>query len=73
MDEEGLHGKYRVEKVDDSNGKHKNCTFFVLDLTHDFHARVAARAYAIACMQDNPKLSKQLFDLTTEESDRARV
>lgn len=43
----GLYGKYHVERVDLSP-KHPDCSYFVLDLTHDPLARPAVLAYAAA-------------------------
>lgn len=43
-----IHGKYRVERTDGSSepgGKHHECVYFVLDVTHDEHAIAALRAY----------------------------
>lgn len=57
----GLYAKYIVKHVDDSEGKHDDCSFFVLDLTHDPYARMAARSYAIVCKETNPTLSKELM------------
>lgn len=54
--EQGLeHKKYAVMRMDreDRPGyKHDNCQLFVLDITHDPHARVAARAYADSAERD---------------------
>ena len=43
-----LYRKYHVEKLNDSEGKHADCCFFVLDLTHDPLALIALAAYAEA-------------------------
>lgn len=43
---EGLEGRYRVEKIDDPNGKHTQCRYFVLDPLHDETARMALAEYA---------------------------
>lgn len=43
---DGLHKKYRVEKISDPTGKHDNCRYFVLDPQHDPIARIALLAYA---------------------------
>jgi hypothetical protein len=43
----GLYAKYHVERTDPKKQeKHAECRYFVLDLTHDLHARGAALAYA---------------------------
>ena len=47
----GLQSRYEVRRLDgrDAPGeKHEDCRYFVLDLTHDPLARLAARAYATA-------------------------
>jgi len=48
----GHPGKFIVKRTDGRGGpgdKHDGCEYFVLDLTHDPHARVAARACAENC------------------------
>jgi hypothetical protein len=45
-DGRGLHDKYRVERVNDPDGKHASCSYFVLDLRHDPLALGALRRYA---------------------------
>lgn len=42
----GIIGKYRVERVNDPDGKHADCWYFVLDPTHDPIAREALMTYA---------------------------
>lgn len=42
----GLYSKYLVDRLNDPDGKHNACDFFVLDLKHDPIARGAALAYA---------------------------
>ena len=59
----GLYKKFSVTRVDGSDapgGKHENCDYFVLDLTHDKFALVAIRAYASACALKYPVLSEEL-------------
>lgn len=51
----GLYRKFDVSRTDRSGGpggKHEGCEYFVLDLTHDPHARRAAFAYADSCEID---------------------
>lgn len=43
---QGLLGKYEVQRVDDDQGKHDECRYFVLDPQHDPIARKALRSYA---------------------------
>jgi hypothetical protein len=59
-DERGLYRKYHVRKLNDREGKHDNCFFFVLDMTHDPFAIPAARAYADACREQYPLLAQEL-------------
>lgn len=51
----GLYEKYTVYRNDCSDmegGKHQNCQYFVLDMTHDPHSKPALLAYADACERD---------------------
>jgi hypothetical protein len=48
MLQDGLHQKYYVIKMDDPEGTHQECPFFVLDIKHDRSARFAMLAYAIS-------------------------
>jgi hypothetical protein len=57
----GLYRKYDVRRLDDLAGKHKDCFFFVLDITHDKFAIPAIRAYAKACKQEYPALAADLY------------
>lgn len=71
VDTRGLYGKYSVERTDgssDPGGKHENCDYFVLDLTHDPHALPALRAYAESCEQDFPLLARDLRAKLSEAS-----
>jgi hypothetical protein len=63
MDTRGLYNKYSVIRNDgkDSQGcKHANCFLFVLDATHDPHARKALEAYIESCSKDFPELANDL-------------
>ena len=55
----GLYGKYLVKRRDGSE-KHKNCDYFVLDITHDKHARKALKAYIKSCKEEFPLLADDL-------------
>lgn len=57
----GLYNKFFVQKVEDPDGKHANCRYFVLDLTHDPHARSAAEEYVNSCFPDYPTLAADLL------------
>lgn len=61
--EAGLHHKFYVERVDGRSApgeKHDGCEYFVLDLTHDKHAKPALLAYAESCKTEYPLLSHDL-------------
>lgn len=62
-DGRGLYRKYiigRTDHEDEAGGRHEGCDYFVLDLTHDPHARAAIAAYAEACARDRPRLAADL-------------
>jgi len=59
----GLDGKYEVKRTDGKDGpgdRHDGCEYFVLDLTHDSAARLAATVYAAVAQNWNPQLSREL-------------
>ena len=59
----GIYAKFTVTRTDGSHvrgGKHDNCDYFVLDLTHDPFAIPAIKAYADACRGEYPVLAKDL-------------
>ena len=65
MKKVGIYNKFRIIRRDEKGrkgGKHFDCKYFVLDLTHDVHAKAAVKTYAKSCKKDFPKLSR---DLTT--------
>ena len=65
----GLYNKYTVDRVDGQSKKgckHYGCNYFVLDMVHDPYARAAVSAYAEACAEEYPNLSKDLKELTKE-------
>jgi hypothetical protein len=60
----GLFQKYAVSRTDgkDAPGeRHHGCKLFVLDITHDLHARAAAAAYAKSCRYEYPTLAADLL------------
>ncbi len=62
----GLINKYTVYRRDgrDKQGdKHRNCRYFVLDVSHDRFAIPALTAYANACLASKPKLAEDLFEM----------
>lgn len=62
----GYYYKYTVFRNDGSSevgGKHHDCDYLVLDLDHrDRYIEAAVMAYAEACKDDYPVLSKDLID-----------
>lgn len=58
----GLYGKYYVSRIGDETGKHEDCDYFVLDLVHDRHARMALLAYAASCQDEYPLLATDLIE-----------
>ena len=59
----GLYRKFNVTRTDGSSasgGKHFDCAYFVLDLTHDKYAEAALRAYVDACAGEYPLLAADL-------------
>lgn len=61
--EQGLFRKFDVRRTDGSDapgGKHDGCEYFVLDMTHDPHAKVAAAAYAASVEATHPALAAGL-------------
>ena len=60
----GVYEKYMVARTDgrDLPGeKHEECSYFVLDLTHDPHAVPALRAYAESCRITHPQLAIDIW------------
>lgn len=63
QNEQGLFRKYEVRRTDGSDfpgGKHDGCEYFVLDMTHDPHAKAAAAAYADSAEMDYPDLAADM-------------
>jgi hypothetical protein len=59
----GLYNKFHIQRVDGEHlpgGKHDNCEYFVLDITHDKHAKAALLAYAESCKSEYPLLAHDL-------------
>lgn len=78
----GLEQRYRVDRLNDSAGKHARCRYFVLDLTHDEFAAPALRAYADNCAAKFPALARDLrsmflsiagFDPGNDRGDRTAI
>lgn len=68
----GLYLKFEVTRTDGSSepgGKHHGCEYFVLDLTHDKHAKAALLAYAESCELEYPLLAADLRARFPEEAD----
>lgn len=61
--EAGLYNKFYVERMDGKSApgeKHDCCHYFVLDATHDPHARAALLAYAESCGAEYPLLAQDV-------------
>lgn len=59
----GIYHKFNVTRTDGSSepgGKHEHCSYFVLDVFHDPHARAALKAYADSCRSEYPLLAADL-------------
>ena len=68
-EQQGIFRKFEVSRVDGSDalgGKHHNCEYFVLDITHDPYALNALDAYAKACSETHQQLSVELARKTTQ-------
>lgn len=67
MSDDGpLFNKYVVKRSDGTDkpgGKHEDCQYFVLDLSHDPFAKNAVRVYAVSCRPTHPILGTALLDL----------
>ncbi len=59
--ERGLYRKYVVTVLDDPQGEHQDCPFFVLDPIHDPMARVALQMYASLLVTHNPTTVGERF------------
>lgn len=65
---QGLYEKFKVERTDGSSApgcKHETCQYFVLDLTHDVHAKAAIWAYSESCKAQYPELARDLRNKIT--------
>jgi hypothetical protein len=59
----GIFGKFKIERTDgrsERGEKHYGCAYFVLDLSHDEHAKVVMQAYADSCRAEYPLLAKDI-------------
>lgn len=62
--QQGLYGKFYIERTDGKSApgeKHHGCQYFILDITHDIHAKAALLAYAQSCALTHPELSHDLY------------
>lgn len=56
----GLYNKFEIRHTDGTDApglKHDGCEYFVLDATHDPHAKAALLAYAESCGNEYPMLA----------------
>ena len=59
--QQGLVGKYHVERIEDVTGKHEHCRYFVLDPAHDPLARPVMMLYAeLAAAEGKRELARDL-------------
>lgn len=65
--ERGIYGKYHVERIGGTPGKHDDCFYYVLDIQHDVHATPAIKAYADSCREEFPELARDLDNLAGAE------
>lgn len=78
-EKQGLFRKYEVKRIDGTDqgsGKHAGCEYFVLDISHDRHARAALTAYALSALGTNCNLARDMaarygLDLSTANSSPA--
>jgi hypothetical protein len=71
--EQGIFKKFHVARTDGSDlegGKHADCQYFVIDITHDKYAPAAMQAYALACGLTHPQLAKDIEAMCGESPDR---
>lgn len=62
----GMYNKFYIERMDGQSAmgcKHDGCDYFVLDVTHDQHAKAALAAYANSCKADYPELAKDIIKM----------
>ncbi len=62
--QQGVFRKFDVRRMDGQHKegcKHYECEYFVLDVTHDQHAKAALAAYAQNCSVTHPVLSKDMI------------
>ena len=65
----GIYKKFEVTRTDGKSApgeKHENCRYFVIDLDHDQFAGPAIQAYANACKDEYPALSRDLLSIVDE-------
>lgn len=63
--EQGLYRKFEIKRTDGRDrpgGKHEHCEYFVIDVTHDVHAKVALEAYAQAASGNRGPLVDDMRD-----------
>jgi len=64
MKQKGIYKKFVVYRTDGESAagkKHDGCSYFVLDLDHDKHAKAAIIAYAGSCRDEYPELASDLL------------
>ncbi len=69
---DGIYQKYVIRRLDDPEGKHDDCDYFVLDWQHDPFAAPAALAYADVCESEYPALAQDLRARASAELAKSR-
>lgn len=69
--DEDILRKFKVERLAPSSRgiDHTDCRYFVLDISHDPHARNAALAYADSCQSEYPNLAYDLRSIVAGARD----
>ena len=66
MDSRGFYDKFQIIRRE--TGEEERGPTFTLLPDHDLHARIALRAYAFSCREDNPGLAADLVALADAHS-----
>lgn len=62
-----IYHKFHVFRVDpEAQVRHRDCFHWVLDVDHDPYALAALRAYAVACEEEDPELSRELITMVND-------
>ncbi len=67
----GAYKKYEVTRLNDPDGKQKECEYYVLDWKHDKFTIPAMIAYANACEKEYPLLARDINKQISEAIKKA--